>query len=142
MGLLIDSTVFVHAERTQQTPELLVRDLMARFGDVELGLSVMTAGELFHGCWRADTAARRARREEFVESILAAIPAVPLTLSVMRVFGELDARLRAAGEVLPTSDLLIACTALERRDELVTGNLRHFGRVPGLVVRALPAGER
>jgi predicted nucleic acid-binding protein len=142
VGLLIDSTVFVHAERMKQTPELLVRDLMARFGDVELGLSVMTAGELFHGCWRAETAARRGRREEFVESILAAIPAVPLTLAIMRIFGEIDARLRAKGEALPTSDLLIACTALERRDGLVTGNLRHFDRVPGLVVHALPAPRR
>ena len=137
MGLLIDSTVFVHAERARQTPESLVRSLLTRFGDVELGLSVMTAGELFHGCWRAEDAGRRARREEFVESILSAIPAVPISLSVMRVFGEIDARLRADGQALPTSDLLIACTALDRRDDVLTGNLRHFDRVPGLVVHAL-----
>ena len=142
MGLLIDSTVFVHAERMKQSPESLVRGLIARFGDVELAVSVMTAGELFHGCWRADTAGRRARRAEFVESVLSAIPAVPITLSVMRVFGEVDARLRATGEALPTSDLLIACTALERRDELVTGNLRHFDRVPGLVVHSMPPTSR
>jgi predicted nucleic acid-binding protein len=52
----------------------------------------------------------------------------------MRVFGELDARLSAAGERLPTSDLLIGCTALSRGDALLTGNLRHFERIPGLVV--------
>ena len=137
MGLLIDSTAFIHAERRRRTPEQLVQDLIDRFGDIELAISVMSAGELFHGCWRADTAARRAQREEFVEAVLSAIPAVPISLAVMRVFGEIDATLSAAGERIATSDLLIACTALSRGDEIATGNVRRFGRVPGLVVREL-----
>jgi tRNA(fMet)-specific endonuclease VapC len=99
-------------------------------------MSVMSAGELFHGCWRADSAARRARREEFVEAIIAAIPVVPITLPIMRIFGEIDGRLSAAGQRLPTSDLLIACSALARNDEIVTGNVRHFDRVPRLVVHS------
>jgi tRNA(fMet)-specific endonuclease VapC len=102
-----------------------------------MAISVMSAGELFHGCWRADSPARRARREEFVESILSVIPAVPISLDVMRVFGQVDAMLRASGVPLPTSDLLIACTALSRGDEVATGNRRHFHRVPGLEVHEL-----
>jgi predicted nucleic acid-binding protein len=97
-------------------------------------MSVMTAGELFHGCWRADSPSRRARREEYVESVLAAVPAVPLTLATMRAFGRIGARLSAAGERLPTSDLLIASTAIVRQDTIVTGNRRHFDRVAGLSV--------
>lgn len=92
----------------------------------------MSAGELFHGCWRANTPARRARRQEYVEALLAAIPVVDLTLPVMRIFGEIDAGLRAGGTRVPTSDLLIASTALSRQDEIVTGNSRHFRQVPGL----------
>ena len=134
MGILIDSTALIHAERRQQTPIELVEDLAARFGDVALAISVMSAGELFHGCWRADTPTRRAKREEFVEALLEAIPTVPISLAVMRVFGEVDARLRANGEVLPTSDLLIGCTALSRGDEIATENIRHFRKIPGLVV--------
>lgn len=134
MGLLIDSTVFVAAERLRQTPEDVVTKLREDFGDVELALAVMTAAELVHGYWRSDSAARRARREEFVEGILAAIPVVPLTLAIARLYGELDARFMARGRRLPTSDLLIASTALYRSDELVTGNRRHFGRIRELVV--------
>ena len=137
MGLLIDSTVCIHAERSRQTPAELITELMDRWRDPELGVSVMSAAELFHGCWRADTPARRASREEFVEAILSGIPAVPITLPVARVFGELDARLSAAGRRIPTSDLLIASTALSRGDEIVTGNPRHFDRVPGLTVHVL-----
>lgn len=137
MGLLIDSTVFVHAERTRQTPADLVAGLMSRWGDLELGVSVMSAGELFHGCWRAPTAARRASRGEFVEAILAAVPVIPITLAIARIFGEIDARLSATGGRVPTSDLLIASTALSRGDDIVTGDMRHFDRVPGLVVHRL-----
>jgi predicted nucleic acid-binding protein len=134
VGILIDSTVLVHAERQRRSPEDLVSGIIDQFGDVELAMSVMSAGELFHGCWRADTAVRRAQREEFVEAILAAIPTIPITLAVMRVFGQVDSQLSAKGERLPTSDMLIACTALLRDDEILTGNPRHFQRVPGLVV--------
>jgi predicted nucleic acid-binding protein len=74
MGLLIDSTVFIRAERDRHTPTELISILLDRFGDQDLALSVMSAGELFHGCRRADTPRRRARREEFVEAVVAAIP--------------------------------------------------------------------
>lgn len=134
MGLLIDSTLLIHAERNQFTPEQLFAAILDRHGDLELALSAMGAGELLHGCWRADSPARRARREEFVEALFAAVPVVPITLPIMRVFAEVDARLRAVGTRVPTSDLLIASTALARGDEVLTGNVRHFRQVPGLVM--------
>ncbi len=134
MGLILDSTLFIEAERSRESPAQLIARVGDRFGDVELFLSVMSAGELFHGCWRATDARRRAQREEFVESILAAVPVLPITLPIMRIFGEVDARLRSKGETLPTSDLLIACSALSQGYEVVTGNPRHFHRVSGLKV--------
>lgn len=138
MGVLIDSTVLIHAERQRLTPAALIGSLQDRWGDVDLAISVMSAAELFHGCWRADTPARRARREEFVETLLAVLPVVPLTLPIARIVGEVDARLRARGVTVPTSDLLIGCTALARGDSVVTGNPRHFGRIPRLAVHGLP----
>jgi len=134
MGLLIDSTVLISAERNHQSPEELLEALVDQWGDRELAISVMSAAELFHGCWRADTPSRRARREDFVAAVLAVVPVVPVTLAVARVFGELDAKAGAGGRRLPTSDLLIASTALCRGDDVVTGNPRHFRDVPGLVV--------
>lgn len=134
MGLLIDSTLLIHAERAGLTPGELVAELLERFGDVELAMSAMSAGELLHGCWRADSVERRARREEFVESLLGAVPVVAITLPIVRVFAERDARLRSEGKRLPTSDLLIASTALFRGDAIVTGNTRHFRSIAGLAV--------
>ncbi len=134
MGLLLDSTALSRAERHRLTPEQTVQEIIERWGDVELAISAMSAGELFHGCWRAETPARRARREEFVEALLAAIPVIPVSLTVMRIFGAIDAQTAAAGVRLPRSDLIIACTVLSRGDAVLTGNARHFARVEGLTV--------
>ena len=97
MGLLIDSTACIHAERNRRTPEQLVSEIMERWGDAELWVSVMSAAELCHGYWRADHPSRRARREEFVEALRAAIPVLPVTLATARVFGQIDAQLTAEG---------------------------------------------
>ena len=142
MGLLIDSTACIHAERNRRTPEQLVSEIMERWGDAELWVSVMSAAELFHGYWRADHPSRRARREEFVEALLAAIPVLPVTLATARVVGRIDARLMAEGQRIPTSDLLIAATALSRGDAIVTGDARHFDRVTGLTVHLFTGGRR
>jgi len=87
-------------------------------GLIVLGLGVVefTAREHFSG-YRSHT------------TLLAAIPVVPITLAVARIFGELDAQLSTAGRRIPTSDLLIASTALSRGDEMVTGKTRHFDRI-------------
>jgi len=137
MGLLIDSTAFIHAERARLTVAQFIEELMARWGDLELAISVISAAELLHGVWRADSAVRRARREEFVEATLLALPVMPVTLTIARLFAELDARLAAKGGRIPTSDLLIACTALARGDDVLTGDPRHFRRVRDLTVRTL-----
>ena len=134
MGLLIDSTACIHAERNRRTPVQLVSEIMERWGDAELWVSVMSAAELFHGYWRADHPSRRATREEFFEALLAVIPVLPVTLATARVFGQIDAGLTTEGQRIPTSDLLIAATALSRGDAIVTGDARHFARVTGLTV--------
>ena len=68
MGLLIDSTVRIRAGRSHQSPEELLEALVDPWSDRELAISVMGAAELFHGCWRADSPSRRARREEWAAS--------------------------------------------------------------------------
>jgi predicted nucleic acid-binding protein len=76
----------------------------------------------------------RAAREAFVEEVFARIPVGEITLQTARISGQLDARCRAKGTVIPTADLLIGATALELGFRLVTSNVRHFKLIPGLKV--------
>ncbi len=57
-------TVLIHAERARLTPAGLITELMAPQRDVDLSVSVMSAGELFHGC----CAPTRCRGEHVGES--------------------------------------------------------------------------
>lgn len=47
---------------------------------------------------------------------------------------QVRAQLEEAGPMLAGADLKVAATALYHKLELVTGNVRHFGRVAGLRV--------
>lgn len=138
MGLMLDSSVIIAAERARQTPEAMFEGIGEKHGDIELTLSVISAAELLHGCWRASDPVRRARREQFVEEVIAQTLVVAVDLPTARAFAEIDAKLAAAGTPIEVEDLLIGCSALVRGDELLTTNVKHFTRIPGLVVRAYP----
>ena len=69
-----------------------------------------------------------------VETILDALPIVSFDTSAAHQYGELRAQLEAAGRTLGEADLRIASTALAYDLVVVTGNGRHFSRVPGLAV--------
>ena len=112
----------------------LLRSLERRFGDQEIVLSVMSAGELVHGIWRASGPRIRTRREEFVEEVFARIPVRVSSLRTARIAGQIDAQNRMKGKAVPTADLYIGALAIELQFSVVTANLRHFKLIPGLKV--------
>ncbi len=132
MGLVIDSTVFVGAERGSRTVVALMEELKERFGDDEIAVSVLSAAELLHGVWRASTPAIRAVRQQFVEEVLARVWVRNINLNTARIAAQIDAQARAKGKAIPTTDLWIGSTALELGFRVVTANLRHFKMIPGL----------
>jgi len=71
-------------------------------------------------------------RERYRKLILPALVILDFDQSCAEVYGRLRAELEAAGERLGEADLLIAAVALRHRMPVVTGNTRHFRRVPGL----------
>jgi predicted nucleic acid-binding protein len=95
-------------------------------------ISAVTVGELYHGAYRST--ARERHLANIEKRVLPAVTILPYDASVAKVFGELRADLERAGTRLDDADLQIASTALHHGLELVTGNIRHFDRVPGLRV--------
>ena len=47
------------------------------------------------------------------------------------------AALEESGTPLPDADIQIAATAIYHNLQIVTGNLRHFQRVPGLTINSI-----
>lgn len=130
MGVLIDSTVLIDYERGR----LDFEDGVAGRDDEPFLLSVISVSELLHGVHRADSRTRRARRSAFVEAVLDRFPTLSLDLPTARAHAELWAELSSAGTHIGAHDLWLAAAALAHGLTLVTSNVRHFGRVPGLEV--------
>jgi tRNA(fMet)-specific endonuclease VapC len=128
LAVLIDTDLLVSWEREPGSGEL-----EQILGDEDRAISVITVSELLHGVHRA-TGSRRARRRAFVEHMLAAFEAIPITEPVARVHADVWADLAGRGEAVGAHDLWIAATALAAGFGVATRNADEFGRVPGLRV--------
>ena len=102
--------------------------------------SAVTVGELFKGAYRSSARERHLKNIE--DRVLPAVTALPFDVSVARVFGKVRAHLEQTGNILPDADLQIAATALYHDLELVTGNVRHFERIPDLRINRILAASR
>jgi tRNA(fMet)-specific endonuclease VapC len=108
--------------------------LEAQLGpDEEVGIAAITASELLHGVHRA-TPDYRARREAFVEAVLAAFPPLPFDLLAARAHARIWADLAAAGLDVGAHDRLVAAIAITAGWRVGTANRRHFARIAGLDV--------
>ena len=102
--------------------------------------SAVVIGELYKGAFRSQHTEKHLRNIE--ERVLVAISVLSYDVEVARVWGQIQAALESDGNVLADADLQIAATAIRHDLDLVTGNLRHFQRVPGLKLQGVLAKAR
>ena len=134
MGLILDSSVVIDAERRGETVERLVERVIATAGDQEAALSAIGLTELIHGLYRANTPALRFRRQSFLDEVLTDLTVYPYTRETAILAGKIDGEQQNQGVVIPFADLLIGATALSLGFSVLTANLRHFQKVPNLSV--------
>jgi predicted nucleic acid-binding protein len=134
MGLILDSSVLVAAERQNLNAHQLFLSLSREISGTDVGISVISLVELAHGAARADTPERRAKRQRFIDELTAAIPIHAVTASVALRAGQIDGENQTRDKKVPLADLLIGATALELNYGVGTANLRHFQEIPGLSV--------
>ncbi len=137
MGLILDSTVVIAAERQGRTVQQILEQFQTSYGEIEIGLSVVTVVELTHGIRRAKLEERRQRRQAFVDELIRDVPVYPVTVETAKLAGRIEGERAEHGVTIAFEDLLIAATALQLGFGVATGNVRHFEHVPGLnVIRA------
>ena len=126
MSFLLDTDVCVVLLRKR--PQALLARLTALDpGDV--GISSVTASELHYGIQKS---LHRERNVEALAHILAAIEIHPFGAAEAEAHGRLRAELERSGRGIGVFDAMIAAHALTLGATMVTGNVREFGRVPGL----------
>ncbi len=112
----------------KRRPESLL-DQFERHAD-RLCVSVITAAELRCGAEQA----QRPKLVDLVEAFLERLSILDWSNAVTFHYARIRSALERAGVPIGNLDLLIACHAVSERSTLVTNNLRHFSRVPGLRV--------
>lgn len=127
MSYLIDSDYLIDA-LIGRRGVIRTLDFLSEQGTA---ISVISLGEVFEGAFGVPGSVERLAR---IRVVLHRFETIPLTEPIMEHFARSRAHLRRAGQLIPDMDLLIAATALHHDLQLVTRNLRHFGRIPGLTI--------
>jgi tRNA(fMet)-specific endonuclease VapC len=111
-------------------PQGVVAQRIAEVGEDAVCTSIIVAAELRFG------AAKRAssRLTQQVETILAALPVLPLDAPADAAYAHIRHHLTQIGQPIGPNDLLIAAHALSLGCTVVTANTREFARVPDLPV--------
>lgn len=95
----------------------------------EVGISTITAAELFYG------AAHSAKKEDNIKRVklfCASLSLISYDFEAAFVFGSIKEYLVNQGQMIGNMDLLIASVALNRKAILVSHNIKEFQRLPDL----------
>lgn len=114
----------------RKPPLHLIRRLASLPAEKQLTTAI-TEGELLYGSAKRNSAQLTARVRAV---ILSAAEVLPFDEAAAQIYGSLRADLESQGRRLAEPDLRIASIVLSRDLTLVTGNVRHFARVPKLRV--------
>lgn len=129
VALLVDADVIIQAERKAFDFDAWLR----AHPDEEIKLAAITVAELWRSVDRA-TGVHRARRQKYLQSVLAVFEIVPYTEKAAVEHARLWADVDAAGQRISPHDLMLAATAREIGATIITSNTKRFAAVPGLTV--------
>src|SRR5580704_6761950 len=113
LGIVVDSSVLIAAERKRLTATEVIRSIREILGDVPIAMCPLTIAELGHGIHRADTLERAHQRRQFLDELKAHIPVYPVTDATAEIIARIGGVLAAEGVTLPLADLIIGACAIE-----------------------------
>lgn len=136
MGLILDTTVLINAERAETTAVQIAWRLSEQYRTEFFALSVISLTELARGRGKLETHAAADRRQHFLEQVRKHFTLLDLTPNIAVRAGLLSAELSREGFAIGLADTLIAATAMKVGFGVLTHNTKHFQLVTGLQVVA------
>lgn len=97
----------------------------------EVATTWITAAELYYGAAKSKAPAHNGA---LARAFLDSLPILGPDAAAVRIFGEAKALLERKGKRLADADLFIGAVAVAHRATVVTGNLRHYERIPGILI--------
>jgi tRNA(fMet)-specific endonuclease VapC len=99
--------------------------------DDDIGISFMSIAELYYG---AEKSKNPIKNYNEIEKLLLSMEIIHSDFRILKRFGKIKALLQKQGITLADADIFVAATTMETGTKLITGNVRHFERIPGLVI--------
>ncbi len=128
---LLDTDILSNLMRRSPSSALVAK--VAQIPPEQQFTSSVTLGELVYGAHRLRE--RTATLMQKIEDVLLPnLPILSFDAAAARRYGELRAELERRGTFIGDADMRIAAIALSHGLKVVTGNERHFQRVPELGV--------
>jgi predicted nucleic acid-binding protein len=133
---VLDTTVLIDAMRGPNSA--VCKRAVAKLREVEsrgeaLRTTNFNVAELLVGVHKADPPAEERRK---AEACLADLEILSFSSSAAEIFGTVVADLELRGEPISDMDALVAAVAMDNRESIVTRNVRHLVRIPGLSVES------
>jgi len=130
VNYLVDTSVIIDFLRGKEEARLEMKKMVSQGA---IYISVITLGELLYGAYRS-TRFAKAQEQIFVFIADFSVTVLPLTAEIVHEYAKVKYGLETKGAKLDDLDLFIGATAVISESTLVTDNVRHFRRFPGIVL--------
>lgn len=123
---LIDTNICIYLLKKQHG----IAQLLNKAGRENCYISDITLAELYYGASRSGQKEKKMEGVRYVEEYFTVLP----IHEVLEKFGDCKALLKSNGQLIDDFDLLIGATAVVYNLIMVTENVKHLARIPGIHV--------
>ncbi len=127
---IFDTDIYTNVMRKAPSETLLNR--LKKVPRRDQFTTTITIAEVYYGIMKASNRPRLLKL--FEDVLLPRTTILPFDFSAAKKYGEIRSFLEKQGTPLAHADLQIASITLSMNMTLITGNLKHFQRVPQLTV--------
>ena len=120
---LLDSDYFIYFLKGKK----IIKTTLEKIQDKKVFTSIICVAEVLEGLTTTQ------EKEKFLKT-LNIFQVIDINYPIVEVFARIRKYLRRKGRLIDNFDLLIASTCLANNLTLVTGNISHFKRIPGLKI--------
>ena len=125
-GYLLDTNICISMLKNQHG----VREAILKVKPENCYVSEITLGELYFGASFSNNKEERLKDVAFVVDHFKVSP----VSETLPLFGDIKADLRREGKLIDDFDILIGCAAILNHLTIVTDNIKHLSRLPGIIV--------
>lgn len=125
-GYLLDTNICISMLKNKYG----VREAISKVNAKNCYVSEVVLGELYFG---ASFSNNKNERLKDVAFIIEHFKVIPIS-ETLPLFGDMKAELKRNGTLIDDFDILIGCAAIVSNLTMVTDNVKHLERLPGIVI--------